>query len=50
VVKRPGHEADSTPPSSTKVKNEWSYTSPSWQAEEQLYFPLQDNTTRSGGR
>jgi len=24
VVKRPGHEADSPPPSSAKVKNEWS--------------------------
>jgi hypothetical protein len=26
-VKRPGHEADHTPPSSAKVKNVWSYTS-----------------------
>jgi len=50
VIKRPGHEADSPPPSSVKVKNEWSYISPSWHAEEQLYLPLQDNTTRSGGR
>jgi len=50
VVKRPGHEAESTPPSSAKVKNEWSYTSPSWHAEEQLYLPLQDNTARIGGR
>jgi hypothetical protein len=26
-VKRPGREADHSPPSSAKVKNEWSYTS-----------------------
>jgi len=28
-VKGPGHEADHPPPSSTKVKNAWSYTSTS---------------------
>jgi hypothetical protein len=27
-VKRPGHEADHSPPSSDEVKNAWSYTSP----------------------
>jgi hypothetical protein len=41
-VKRPGREADHSPPSSAEVKNEWSYTStsgtPTWRAEEQLYF------------
>jgi len=26
-VKRPGHEADHSPPPSAKVKNAWSYTS-----------------------
>jgi hypothetical protein len=26
-VKRPGREADHSPPSSAEVKNEWSYTS-----------------------
>jgi len=26
-VKQPGHELDHPPPSSAKVKNEWSYTS-----------------------
>jgi hypothetical protein len=26
-LKRPGHEADHSPPSSAKVKNVWSYTS-----------------------
>jgi len=26
-VKRPGREADHSPPSSTEVKNAWSYTS-----------------------
>jgi hypothetical protein len=26
-VKRPGHEADSSPPSGAKFKNAWSYTS-----------------------
>jgi len=26
-VKRPGHEADHSPPSSAEVKNAWSYTS-----------------------
>jgi hypothetical protein len=26
-VKRPGREADHSPPSSAKVKNAWSYTS-----------------------
>jgi hypothetical protein len=26
-VKRPGHEAHHSPPSSVEVKNEWSYTS-----------------------
>ena len=26
-AKRPGHEVDHSPPSSTKVQNEWSYTS-----------------------
>jgi len=34
-VKRPGREADNSPPSSAEVKNAWSYTStlpntPSW--------------------
>jgi hypothetical protein len=28
-VKRPGHEADHSPPSSAEVKNVWSYTSTS---------------------
>jgi hypothetical protein len=28
-VKRPGREADQSPPSSTEVKNEWSYNSTS---------------------
>jgi len=27
AVKRPGHEADHSPPSSAEVKNEWSHTS-----------------------
>jgi hypothetical protein len=27
VVKRPGHEADYSPPSSAEIKNVWSYTS-----------------------
>jgi hypothetical protein len=27
AVKRPGREADHSPPSSAEVKNEWSYTS-----------------------
>jgi hypothetical protein len=27
-VKRPGHEADHSPPLSAEVKNAWSYTSP----------------------
>jgi len=27
LVKRPGHEADHSSPSNTKVKNTWSYTS-----------------------
>jgi hypothetical protein len=27
-VKRPGREADHSPPSSDEVKNEWSYTTP----------------------
>jgi hypothetical protein len=26
-VKRPGHEADHSPPSNVEVKNAWSYTS-----------------------
>jgi hypothetical protein len=26
-VKRPGHEADRSPPSSAELKNAWSYTS-----------------------
>jgi hypothetical protein len=26
-LKRPGHEADTSPPPSTEVKNAWSYTS-----------------------
>jgi hypothetical protein len=27
VIKRPGREADHSPPSSAEVKNVWSYTS-----------------------
>ena len=27
AVKQPGHDADYSPPSSTQVKNEWSYSS-----------------------
>jgi hypothetical protein len=36
--KRPGHEVDYSPPSSAKVKNEWSYTSaPPWCGQGQLF-------------
>jgi hypothetical protein len=46
-VKHPGHEADHSPPSSSEVKNAWSYISTPPirlhgvmfnQAQEQLYF------------
>jgi hypothetical protein len=48
-VKRPGREADRTPPSSAEVKNAWSYISTpeytfmAWcsvKAQEQLYLYL----------
>jgi hypothetical protein len=48
-VKRPGSEADNSPPSSAKVKNAWSYTSTpqyvfmAWclvKAQGQLYVPF----------
>jgi hypothetical protein len=44
-VKRPGCEAHCSPPSSTKVKKAWSYTSapthmPSWLAHRQVWFYL----------
>jgi hypothetical protein len=48
-VKRPGIEADHSPPSSAEVKNEWSYTSTPpirlhgvvlSQAQEQIYLCL----------
>jgi hypothetical protein len=48
-VKRPGHAADHSPPSSAEVKNAWSYTSTplyafmAWcsvKAQRQLYLNL----------
>jgi hypothetical protein len=38
-VKWVGHEADDSPPSSAKVKNEWNYTyMPPWCVQGQLYL------------
>jgi hypothetical protein len=42
-VKRPGLEADCSPPSSTEVKNAWSYTSTPYVFVEWRLFKHRDN-------
>jgi len=46
-VKRPGREADHSPPSSAEVKNAWSYTSVKAQGQLKLNLTIIYNLTKT---